>query len=281
MGDRLRGLVALVTGGASGIGRGVVEAYLAEGASVVVLDLHPERLGDLEDAGAAVVGVQGDVRRFADHKAAVARCVERFGRLDVLVANSGITDAFTPLVDLDEELIESACDEILAVNVKGYLLAAKAALPELLRSRGSMVFTLSNASFYPDGGGPLYTASKHADLGLMRQLAFELAPHVRVNGVAPGGTPTDLRKPRAFGSDATGEPQRAQGGPELEGMIESVTPLRIAARPEDHAAAYVLLASPTEARTITGTVISTDAGLGIRGIRRVRGGDELPVEQRR
>jgi NAD(P)-dependent dehydrogenase (short-subunit alcohol dehydrogenase family) len=273
----LRGLVALVTGGASGIGRGVVEAYLQEGASVVVLDLRPEPLAELARDGAAIVALQGDVRRLADHRRAVEECLQRFGRLDVLVANSGVTDAFTPLVDLDDELIESACDELLAVNVKGYLLAAKAAVPALLRSRGSMIFTLSNASFYPDGGGPLYTASKHADLGLMRQLAFELAPHIRVNGVAPGGTPTDLRKPQAFGADAAGQPQRAQGGAELDGMIESVTPLRISARPQDHAGAYVLLASPKEARTISGTVISTDAGLGIRGIRRVRGGDDLPT----
>jgi NAD(P)-dependent dehydrogenase (short-subunit alcohol dehydrogenase family) len=193
------------------------------------------------------------------------------------VGNSGITDAFTPLVDLDEDTVERACEELLAVNVTGYLLAAKAAVGELLRSRGSMVFTLSNASFHPDGGGPLYTASKHAGLGLVRQLAFELAPHVRVNGVAPGGTPTDLRMPRAFGADAQGEPQRAQGGPELDAMIESVTPLQISARPADHAPAYVLLASPTEARTITGSVISTDAGLGVRGIRSVRGGDRLLV----
>lgn len=274
-GERLSGTVALVTGGASGIGRAVVEAYVAEGASVVVLDLHPERLTDIE--GSDVIAVGGDVRRLADHRRAVATAVDRFGTLDILVANSGVTDAFTPLVELDDQLVEQACDELLAVNVKGYVLAAKAAVDELLRTNGSVIFTLSNASFHPDGGGPLYTASKHADLGIMRQLAFELAPHVRVNGVAPGGTRTDLRQPRAFGTDPDDQPLLAQGGPELDGMIESVTPLRISARPEDHAWAYVLLASRTEARTITGSVISTDAGLGVRGIRKVRGGDDLTV----
>jgi NAD(P)-dependent dehydrogenase (short-subunit alcohol dehydrogenase family) len=251
----------------------VVEAYLEEGSRVVVLDLHPERLDDLAGRD-ELVALRGDVRSLSDNQTAVATAVDTFGALDILVANSGVTDAFTPLVELDEETIESACDELLAVNVKGYLLAAKAAVHELLRSAGCMIFTLSNASFYPDGGGPLYTASKHADLGLMRQLAFELAPHVRVNGVAPGGTPTDLRMPASMGLE-DGEPRLAQGGVDLDPLIEAVTPLAISARPEDHAAAYVLLASRKEARTMTGSVISTDAGLGVRGIRGVRGGDQL------
>ena len=75
-------------------------------------------------------------------------------------------------------MIEEAFDEMFAVNVKGYLLGAKAALPELVATGGNMVFTLSNSSFLPDGGGPLYVASKHACLGLVRQLAHELAPRI-------------------------------------------------------------------------------------------------------
>ena len=271
---RLSGLVALVTGGASGIGRAVVEAYVAQGARVAVVDLHPERLDDA-GLGDAVLALGGDVRTLAANREAVAATVEHFGALDVLVANSGVTDAFTPLAELDDDRIEAAFDDLFAVNVKGYLLGAKAALPELLRSRGSMILTLSQASFFPDGGGPLYTASKHAGLGLVRQLAFELAPYVRVNGVAPGGTATDVRMAAAFGTDDDGHPLRAQTHPDLEAMIAGTTPLATAGRPEDHAHAYVLLASPTEARTITGTVIPTDAGLAVRGIRRVRGGDEL------
>ena len=75
---------------------------------------------------------------------------------------------------------------MFGVNVKGYLLGAKAAYRELAKTRGSIIFTVSNAGFYPCGGGPLYTASKHAVVGLIRQLAYELAPSVRVNAVAPG-----------------------------------------------------------------------------------------------
>lgn len=272
----LEGRVALVTGGASGIGRAVVSRFVREGARVVVLDLAPERHEHAEGEHGAVHVVGGDVTRLADNVAAVDEAVRRFGRLDVFVGNSGIGDGFTHLHDLPDDAIEEAFDELFAVNVKGYLLGAKASLPALLESSGCMIFTLSNSSFYPDGGGPIYVASKHACLGLVRELAHELAPRIRVNGVAPGGTATDIRLPAAFGLDERGERRRAQVDPNLGELIESVTPLAIAARPEDHAGAYVLLASPENARTITGTVISTDAGLGVRGIRRVRGGDELP-----
>jgi NAD(P)-dependent dehydrogenase (short-subunit alcohol dehydrogenase family) len=271
----LEGRVALVTGGASGIGRAVVSRFVREGARVVVLDLTPERHEHGEGERDAVHVVGGDVTRLADNVAAVEEAVRRFGQLDVFVGNSGIGDGFAQLTALRDDVIEEAFDELFAVNVKGYLLGAKAALPALLETSGCMIFTLSNSSFYPDGGGPLYVASKHACLGLVRELAHELAPRVRVNGVAPGGTLTDFRLPAAFGLDEHGQRLRAQDDPGLDRMIESVTPLGIAAEPEDHAGAYVLLASPENARAITGTVISTDAGLGVRGIRRVRGGDEL------
>ena len=137
------------------------------------------------------------MRDLAANKRAVADAVAAFGRLDVLVANAGIWDYGRALVDLPEDRIDEAFDELIGINVKGYLFAAKAAQGALVASRGSMIFTVSNAGFFPDGGGPLYTASKHAAVGLIRQLAFECAPHVRVNGVAPGAIATDLRGPRA------------------------------------------------------------------------------------
>lgn len=272
---RLEGQTAIVTGGASGIGRAVVERFVAEGAEVVVLDRAIDRLEPPAEWGTRVLGVAGDVTRLEDNEAAVAAALEAFGKLDLFVANSGITDGFTPLAELEPGQIAGAFDEIFAVNVKGVLFGCRAALEALVASRGSIIVTLSNSSLYPDGGGPLYVASKHAALGLVRQLAHELAPAVRVNGVAPGGTPTDLRMPRTLGLDADGEPRRAQEAPDIDEMIEAVTPLAISARPEDHAGAFALLADREDSRTITGSVISTDAGLGVRGIRRVRGGDDL------
>ena len=133
-----------------------------------------------------------------------------------------------------------------------------------------MIFTLSNSSLYPDGGGVMYVASKHAALGILRQLAHELAPAVRVNGVAAGATRTPIRTAPAFSV-----PIADYRSPEIDQAIEAVTPLAIRAEPADHTGAYVLLASRSEGRVITGAVIETDAGLGVRGLRRTRGGDRL------
>jgi NAD(P)-dependent dehydrogenase (short-subunit alcohol dehydrogenase family) len=190
----LDGHVALVTGGGSGIGRGIVERFVAEGAQVGVLDLSEPRLRELEEAlGDEVVCVQGTVTSMDDNERAVAATLERFGRLDTFVGNAAIFDAFATLVDMPAEAVSDAFDELFGVNVKGYLLGAKASAPALLDSSGSMIFTASYASFHPAGGGSLYTASKHAVAGLVRQLAYELAPKVRVNGVAPGVAPTNLQ----------------------------------------------------------------------------------------
>jgi NAD(P)-dependent dehydrogenase (short-subunit alcohol dehydrogenase family) len=144
-----------------------------------------------------------------------------------------------------------------------------------------MVFTLSNSSYLPDGGGPLYVASKHACLGLVRQLAHELAPRIRVNAVAPGGTVTDFRLLASLGLDAEGRQQRVY---EIEvddrpvdkhAFLAETAPLKISPDPADHAGAYVLLASEQNSRNITGVVIESDGGLGVRGLRRIRGGDDL------
>ena len=128
----------------------------------------------------------GDVTSAADNARAVDVALTRFGRLDSFVANAGMFDYGAGLVDTPVESLERAFDELFAVNVKGYLLGAKAAAPALIESRGSLLMTASMSSTHAGVGGVVYTASKHAVVGLVRQLAFELAPAVRVNGVAPG-----------------------------------------------------------------------------------------------
>lgn len=193
---------ALITGGGSGIGRAVAERFLAEGASVTVFDRDSDHVADvLRSAPDAsrIHAVTGDVRDSDALHRAVAETVLRFGKLDALVANAGVWDYQRQLTRLAPKELDTAFDELFSVNVKGYLLAAEAAWRELLKNRGSIIMTLSNASFYVNGGGPLYTASKHACLGLMRELAYELAPKIRVNGVACGGMNTDLRGPEALG----------------------------------------------------------------------------------
>jgi 2,3-dihydroxy-2,3-dihydrophenylpropionate dehydrogenase len=273
----LEGEVALVTGAGGGIGRSVVDRYVAEGARVCAMDFVDERLEAIRtEHGDAVRTVRGDVTKMADNRAAVEEAVGAFGKLDIFVANAGITDGFRDFVDMDDDTMEKAYEQIFDVNVRGYILGAKAALPALVKTQGCMIFTLSNSSFYPDGGGVLYIASKHADLGVMRQLAHELAPVVRVNGVSPGPTKTDIRMPEAFGETDAGDTVSADTQEaNTAKVILDCTPLRHWAEPHEHAGAYVLLASRSEGRLITGEEIKTDLGLGIRGLIRTRGGDDL------
>ena len=261
----LDGQAALVTGGGSGIGRAVVARFIAEGARVGVLDRVPTRAEELRaEFGDAVVPVTGDVAYIEDNKRAVTATVAALGRLDIFVANAGVFDNFLSLAEFPEENLTAAYDELFGVNVKGVILGAKAALPELMKTDGSMVFTASVAGSNSGGGGPLYTASKHAVVGLIRQLAVELGPRIRVNGVAPGGTMTDLR-----GLSVLRQDHRSQfADPNTEERLRANNPLQIALAPGDLAGAYVFLSSRTNARGITGTILTVDAGATLRMSRR-------------
>lgn len=267
----LEGQVALITGGGSGLGRALVERFIAEGARVGVLERSAEKVAQLSaDFADAVVAVGGDVRSLADNERAVAETVARFGRLDCFIGNAAVWDHGASLLDLPADRLPEAFDELFAINVKGYLLGAKAAAGALIRSEGSIIFTLSNSAFYPGGGGPLYTASKHAGVGLVRQLAYELAPKVRVNAVAPSGMASDLRGPQALGQQDT----RIMDSRSPE-AIRAILPLQFFPAPADFTGPFVMLASRTDNRTLSGVMINADCGLGIRGIRQVAGGLDL------
>jgi cis-2,3-dihydrobiphenyl-2,3-diol dehydrogenase len=271
---RLDGEIVLITGGASGLGRGIVERFVEEGARLAVLDRSAERLEVLAATFAdKVATVPGDVRRIADNQRAVEACVARFGKLDCAIGNAGIWDYSVSLDNLRLEQLDAAFDEVFHINVKGYLNLAKAALPALARASGALIFTVSNAGFGPAGGGPLYTASKHAVVGLIHQLAYELAPAVRVNGVAPGPIATDLRGPEAFGMG-----ERSIGGIDLAATAEPNVPLGIVPTPADYAGGFVFLASRRDSRPATGGVVSLDAGVAVRGIGRVAAGGGLAAK---
>jgi 2,3-dihydroxy-2,3-dihydrophenylpropionate dehydrogenase len=263
----LEGQVALITGGGSGIGRGIVERFVAEGAKLGVLDISEQRLEQLEQAhGDSVLGVPGTVVSTDDNRRAVEATVGAFGRLDTFIGNAAIFDDFASLVEIPPDRLAAAFDELFGVNAKGYLLGAKAAVGPLLESQGSMIFTASYASFHPAGGGPLYTASKHAVAGVVRQLAYELAPKVRVNGVAPGVAPTNLRGVEALG----------------QGVLESLhpdtakaLPLQFVPQPEDYADVFLFLAKKELSKMITGAIVVADSGVETRGLAKVAGGLDL------
>ncbi len=265
----LEGKVALVTGGASGLGHAIVERFLKEGARVAILDRSRERSEQIA-ARLGVAAIVGDVTNLADNARAVAETVKRFGKLDCFVGNAGIWDFSTALVDLPADRIGEAFDELFGVNVKGYLLGAKAAYRELAKTRGCIIYTVSNAGFYPCGGGPLYTASKHAVVGLIRQLAYELAPKIRVNGVAPGAIPTDLRGPRSLDMA-----ERSITAVPLKDIVERALPLGKLPEPSDYTGSYVLLASSENSSTATGGVIICEGGMGVRGFGDAAGGNNL------
>src|SRR5690242_7297444 len=225
----LENKVALITGGASGLGRAIVERFIDEGANVAILDRARERSAEMaKRLGQRVEAVVGDVTVLADNHRAVAETVKRFGQLDCFVGNAGIWDFNMSLADLPDDQIGAAFDELFSVNVKGYLLGAKAAYRELAKTRGCIIYTVSNAGLYPCGGGPLYTASKHAVVGLIRQLAYELAPKIRVNGAAPGAIPTDLRGPRSLEMA-----ERSIAALPMKEMVERGLPLGKLPQPRD------------------------------------------------
>lgn len=270
---RLKDEVAFITGGASGLGLGIVERFIGEGAKVVVLDRSAEKLKEMEARfGASFMGIAGDVRSLSSQKAAVEQCLARFGKIDCLIPNVAIWDLCTALVDIPEDRIEAAFDEMFHINVKGYLLSVKAALPALVATRGSIIMTLSTSSFYAAGGGPLYVATKHALLGLMRQLAYELAPYVRVNGIAPGGIGgSDIRGPAALDLQNTS----VQSIP-LKEILANILPMGEMATAAEYAGAYVYFATRGDNVPATAAVLNLDGGIGVRGLTQVAGGLDLP-----
>jgi 2,3-dihydroxy-2,3-dihydrophenylpropionate dehydrogenase len=241
--------VVVVTGGASGIGAAVVRAFAADGAAVISVDTQPHGHPDADTFVA-------DVRVPQDNVAAVQHALDRFGRLDVLVGNAGVHDGGARIMDTEPGQLDKLLGEVFDVNVRGYVLGARAAAPALLQAHGCMIFTLSDASFRVRGcgAGIAYAVSKHAALGVVRSLAAELAPAVRVNGVAPGGIYTGLRT-------ASGERLFA-GEDELRSGVEEMSPLRIMLSPDAVAAAYVFLASAA-ARGMTGQVLRLDGGWSV------------------
>lgn len=264
------GKVALVTGGAGGIGEAVVRAYVEAGARVGVLDRDEARLRTLtEELGDATVGIHGAVEKMADNVRAVRATVDAFGALTTFVGNAGVGAGNLTLAQLPVDRLEGAIDEIFAINVKGYLLGARAALPEVLRARGSMIFSTSIAGYRAVDDGVLYVSSKHANVGIVRQLAWEFAPHVRVNGVAIGVARTNM------------EGLEVLNQPTVDAVLpgaEEVIPLGVIPEASDHAGAYVYLASD-HASVATGECIWTDSGFGIRGIGSPRGGSDLDPDE--
>ena len=256
----LEGKRALVVGAGSGIGRAVCDAFVAEGARVAAMELDRSKCDGLASGLPDSVVVNGDARLVDDNRRAVAAAVAAHGGLDILVNTVGVFDFYRGIESLDDDALDASFDEMFGTNVRSQLCSVKAALPALRAANGSIVLTASTSAFFPGRGGVLYVSSKFAVRGLVVALAHELAPTVRVNGVAPGGTVgTDLRGLAALDLDQ----QRLDDRPGRADELAQRTPLQVALEPADHAGSYVFLASD-RARGITGTFVHPDGGIGIK-----------------
>lgn len=256
--SRRAGNRALIIGAGSGIGRGVFDAFVTEGAKVGALEIDARKCEALSGTSAGPV-VRGDATNADDNDAAVAAMLDVYGGIDTLVSCVGLFDFYLGLEALPPDALDDAFAEVMDINVRSMLLAVRAAIEPLRASKGSVILTGSTSSFTAGRGGILYVTSKFAVRGCVVSLAHELAPDIRVNGVAPGGThSTDLRGLRSLGLHDRSlgqEPDRAES-------IRQRSRLGVALGPGDHAECYVFLASDAS-RGMTGRFIHSDGGANL------------------
>lgn len=246
----------IVTGAGSGIGKAVVERFLSEGASVLAVVRKAEQVEGFSEQDNFCY-VVGDVNDYATNKLAVNTAIEKWGGLDVMVANAGVWDFYKKIQKMTAQELEEGFQQIMSTNVRAVLMAAHASHGALESSHGCLITTGSNACFRPGGGGPLYTASKFALRGVVAQLALDFAPNVRVCGVAPGATDTPIS-----GTEALNQVEKSMNKDRarLESMGKHI-PLGRVSSPEEHTDLYVTLASAKGARYVTGTILVSDGGL--------------------
>ena len=257
MSTPLAGQHILLTGGGSGIGRAVTERYLRDGATVTVLERSPEHAAELEsEVGEELRVLVGDATDAGTLDDAVAAAVNPAGKLHNLTCCVGIFDYYASVTDLLPDELMAAAEEVWRVNVVSHLIAINRAHTALRTARGSVTLTLSESAFHPVGGGVLYGSSKWALRGAVSHLAAQLAPDIRVNGVAPGGTGGT----RFGGLSTLAQEQTADKMAGRDQRIARGTLLGVTPQPQDHAAAYSYLANPVDARIVTGVVINTDGG---------------------
>ena len=255
MTGRLEGKVAVITGGASGIGEGSVRRFVGEGARVIIADLDEER-------GAALAAELGDSTRFlrtdvsaeGDVAAAIDHAIREFGRLDVMFNNAGIVGVVGRIAETSAE----AWDRTVAVLMRSVFLGIKHAARVMVPQRsGSIISTSSTAGLMGGLGPHCYTACKHAVIGLTRSAASELGPSgIRVNAISPGNTVTAMTS-AVISGDHTAMQQAAE-------KIAASSYLGIAGFPEDIANAALYLASD-EARYVAGHTLVVDAGQTTNG----------------
>jgi NAD(P)-dependent dehydrogenase (short-subunit alcohol dehydrogenase family) len=261
---RLDGRVAIVTGGGSGNGLAMATLFARAGATVAIGEFSRER-GEaaaeaIQTKAGEAIFIQTDVSRWEDIDRLVAETVSRFGKLDVLVNNAGVLDGYAAALETSTELF----DQVLSINLRGVFFGCKRALQEMVpRGYGKIVNVASVAGLIAGGGGFAYTTSKHAVVGMTRQLALDYGPSgVRSNAICPGTITTNLR---TTSREVLGEgaPDMSRGvGTSSPERLREIVPLGSKGEPDDVAQVAVFLAA-AESDYVNGHTLVVDGGWSI------------------
>jgi 3-oxoacyl-[acyl-carrier protein] reductase len=247
---RLNGKVALVTAAGAGLGEAISRLFAAEGALVAVTDINgaeAQRVGaEIEAAGGKAIAIQADVTRAQDVKAMVAKVLERWQTVDILLNAAGGFFRFAPITDISEE----EWDRVITLNLKTTFLCSQAVAPVMMeRKKGRIINIASGAGIAPNPHAPTYLAygaAKAGVIGFTRILARDMGPYgVTVNAIAPGTTLT----PRV---------KKVRDAASIERLI-ATNPMRALVEPEDTAEAALFLASGAS-RFVTGVTLNVNAG---------------------
>ena len=247
--DRLKGKVAIITGGSTGIGKGIANLFASEGARVVITARNSKMLDDaLKEIGSDnVIAIGCDITKSGDVKNLIKQTVDKFGKLNVLVNNAGKNPSREFTI---EDTTEEEWDEYQSINARGSFLCSKYAIPEIRKAGGGSIIMISSisANIGQNNKGP-YNSSKAAQEGLVKSMAMDFAKDkIRVNAICPGWVMVEsLREPRL----------------KIMDYIESIHPIGRIGTPEDIAWAAVYLASD-ESTWVTGASFAIDGGYTAR-----------------
>lgn len=252
---KLDGKVAIITGGASGIGQAAVRLFVAEGSRVLIADIQDDKGEQLaEELGTSVAYVHTDVSQESDVKMAIDHTVTRFGRLDCLYNNAGLAGVSGPIETLPVE----GYDSTMGILLRGVFLGMKHAAPIMKRQgTGSMISTASVAGLQAGYGPHIYSAAKAAVIHLTRSVAMELGESgVRVNCICPGGIATPIFG-KALGLSSEAADQTIET---MQPILATMQPIRRSGLPDDIARAALWLASD-DASFVNGHALVVDGGL--------------------
>lgn len=240
---RLENKVAVITGGNSGIGKGIAERFAEEGAKVVILGRNPETLAQAEkEIGGDILAVQGDVTRTEDLQNLYSQCISRFGKIDIVVANSGVGQRLHAT-----EVEEKNFDYMVDINYRGVYFTVRYAIPHL-NPHASIILIASCAATITLKRHSVYASTKAAVVKLAQNFSYDLSDlSIRVNSISPGYIRTPIFD------------ERLKRDPEYLARREANIPLKRVGEPRDIANAALFLAS-SEASYITGVDLLVDGG---------------------